>query len=227
VSGAPRTPPPVSEADLLGRARALAGLTLAQVAAAMGEDAPREHLHAKGWGGLALERALGATAGSRASPDFEALGVELKTLPVDPAGDPLETTYVCTVDLRGPAGDWRDSWVRRKLDRVLWLPLVAPRGAPLGERRVGVPLLWAMEPDLEAVLREDWEEQMDRIALGELERLSARHGTYLQVRPKAADGTSLTRGVGPDGSPVDTLPRGFYLRTDFTREVLRRHYLLA
>ncbi len=219
--------PPGSEEELLARARDLAGASLGELARALGLEAPADGVRGKGWGGQAVERALGATAGSRAAPDFEALGVELKTLPVDAAGNPLETTYVCTVDLRGPAGQWRDSWVRRKLARVLWLPLVSPADGHPAARRVGAPLLWSPEPDLEAALRADWEELSERIALGELEQVSARDGTYLQVRPKAADGSALTRGVGADGSPVRTLPRGFYLRTGFTREVLRRHYCLG
>lgn len=224
---APPPGPPASDQELLERARDLAGLTLGEVAATVAMAPPADPIRAKGWGGQVIERALGATAGARAAPDFEALGVELKSLPVDPAGNPLETTYVCTVDLRGPAGDWTGSWVRRKLARVLWLPLVAPRDAHPRDRRLGGPLLWTLEPDLEAVLQADWEEQMERIALGRVDQVSAHQGTYLQVRPKAADGASLTRGVAADGSPMATLPRGFYLRTTFTREVLARHYFDA
>jgi DNA mismatch repair protein MutH len=37
----------------------------------------------KGWIGILLELWLGASAGSKPEQDFAALGVELKTIPID------------------------------------------------------------------------------------------------------------------------------------------------
>ena len=91
--------PPRDEAELLARAEQLAGRTLGQLAGDLGAEVPPDLRHAKGWVGQLIERALGATAGSRAEPDFQHLGVELKTLPVDRRGRPLETTFVCTIAL--------------------------------------------------------------------------------------------------------------------------------
>ncbi|MFH0351222.1 MAG: hypothetical protein ACHBMF_04755 [Chromatiales bacterium] len=52
------------------------------------------------------------------------------------------------------------------------------------------------------------------------------HGTYLQIRPKAAHGRARTEGIGGSGNVVQTLPRGFYLCAVFTEEILRTHYAL-
>ena len=41
------------------------------------------------------------------------------------------------------------------------------------------------------MLQQDWEEHMDLICTGQLARISAKQGTYLQIRPKAADSSSL------------------------------------
>ncbi|MCU0936205.1 MAG: DNA mismatch repair endonuclease MutH [Gammaproteobacteria bacterium] len=205
----------------------MAGLRLVDLGEALGLRPPDDLRRAKGWPGQVVEAWLGADAGSLAEPDFRALGIELKTIPVGPDGGPLESTHVCAVPLEGACAEtWAASWVRRKLARVLWVPIQADRPTPVGERRLGSPLLWTLEPDLEAALRADWEELMELICLGRLAELSARTGTYLQVRPKAANSRSLARGVGEDGSRVWVNPRGFYLRTAFTREVLRRHYAL-
>ncbi len=220
-----RVPAPASEDELVDRARRLAGKPLSQLAALAGWPVPQDPRRAKGWPGALLEVHLGATAASLAQPDFQAIGVELKTVPIDRSGRPRESTYVCTVPLTG-AQDfaWEDSWVRRKLLRVLWLPLEADPAIPVAERRVGSALLWSLEPDLEDVLRTDWEELMEFVSLGRLDQLSARLGTYLQIRPKAANSRSLRWAVGADGERVQTNPRGFYLRTRFTQEILRRHY---
>jgi len=217
--------PPASEAELLTRARRIAGLTLEQLAAAAHQPVPPSQRMAKGWVGQLVEQCLGATAGSRPEPDFERIGVELKTLPVNAAGSPLESTYVCTVPLTGNTGlEWETSWVRRKLGRVLWLPVEADPTLPLAQRRVGTALLWSPDPQQEALLKQDWEELMDLVVTGQLEQISARHGTVLQIRPKAAHGRVLCHHFDADGVPAETLPRGFYLRSRFTRAILRRHY---
>jgi len=221
-------PPPASDEELLARARQLAGLCLTELAKRRGWAVPQDLRRAKGWFGQLIEEHLGATAASQAEPDFQAIGIELKTIPVNRQGRPRESTYVCTVPLTETQGlTWTGSWVRRKLQRVLWLPVQADPEIPVGERRVGSALLWDLEPDLEAALRQDWEELMDMVCLGRLDKISARHGTYLQIRPKAANSRALRWATGETGERVLTNPRGFYLRTAFTLEVLRRHYALA
>lgn len=48
----------------------------------------------------------------------------------------------------------------------------------------------------------DWEELMDLIVLGQVERITARHGEVLQLRPKAANSKALTEAVGARGEPI-------------------------
>lgn len=219
--------PPGSEAQLISRAEALAGLPLSQVAAAAGIPVPQDLSRAKGWVGQLIERTLGATARSRAAPDFEALGIELKTLPVAKDGRPCESTFVCTIDLvRIGEVDWEQSLVRRKLARVLWVPVEGAREIPVGSRRIGAPLLWSPSPEQERALRFDWEELAGLIGRGGVEAVSGHLGRYLQVRPKARDSRARRRGVDADGATFGALPRGFYLRTVFTGGIVREHYVL-
>jgi DNA mismatch repair protein MutH len=111
--------------------------------------------------------------------------------------------------------------VRRKLARVLWVPVEAAPAIPLARRRIGTPLLWTPSPAEEAVLQADWEEHMELLATGRLHELDARAGEYLQVRPKAANARALAPAPDEDGAPAATLPRGFYLRPALTRRILR------
>jgi DNA mismatch repair protein MutH len=211
---------PVHEQELVGRADGLAGLTLAELAGALGVSPPGDLTHAKGWIGQVLEAALGATAASRPVPDFEALGVELKTLPIDANGRPRESTFVCTASLDGSLSErWPDSRVRKKLDRVLWIP-IAGDGAP-AERVIGQPVLWTPSADEDAQLRADWEELTGLMATGEHWMVDARRGVALQLRPKAAHSGSLAWTLGESGEWVQEGPRGFYLRASFTEGLLR------
>ncbi|OZI15395.1 DNA mismatch repair endonuclease MutH [Sodalis-like symbiont of Philaenus spumarius] len=218
---------PADERELLRRAAELAGYTLGELSAQAGLPIPADLKRDKGWIGVLLERYLGASAGSKPEQDFAAIGVELKTIPVDTDGRPLETTFVCVVPLTGNSGvTWETSYVRYKLARVLWIPVEGQRTIPLAHRRIGAPLLWSPDPEEELQLRRDWEELMDLIVLGKVERITARHGEVLQLRPKAANSRALTAAVGEFGQPILTLPRGFYLKKNFTTQLLARHFLL-
>lgn len=219
--------PPLSEAQLLSQAQLLAGYSLGELAAMAKLPIPPDLKRDKGWIGVLLEIWLGASAGSKPEQDFAALGVELKTIPVDSNGRPLETTFVCVAPLTGNSGvTWETSHVRHKLKRVLWVPVEGERSIPLAERRVGAPLLWSPSEEEEHQLRMDWEELMDLIVLGQVERITARHGEVLQLRPKAANSKALTEAVGLHGEPIMTLPRGFYLKKNFTAALLAHHFLL-
>ena len=210
---------PQSEQELLSRAYAMAGFTLAQLAATAGIPVPRDLRRDKGWTGQLIEWQLGASAGSRPEQDFPDLGIELKTIPIDPQGRPLETTFVCVAPLIGVSGQrWEESNVRNKLSRVLWIPVEGSRDIPVGDRRVGMPLLWSPNEEEEGLL--------DMIVLGAVEQISARHGQVLQLRPKAANSKALTRAIGRNGQPIMTLPRGFYLKIEFTHQLLQRHFAL-
>lgn len=214
---------PRSEQELLERARGISGLTLAELAAQVGVEVPNEAARAKGIAGQILEKVLGATAGSRAEPDFVELGIELKTVPLDPTGKPKESTFVCSISLSAMADtDWEGSTVLKKLSRVLFVPVEAASETPLRDRRVGRPYAWSPNADEQTLLRTDWERLAEMIAAGDVERITGHLGKALQVRPKAPHGRSRRRAPDEEGAVQWTMPRGFYLRPSFTGAVLAR-----
>lgn len=223
------TTPPESIDELMARATAIAGMRLGQLAQQWNVAVPLDLRREKGWVGQLIERALGASAASLAEPDFQLIGVELKTLPLDKHGHPRESTYVCTVPLETEAMGqrWESSWVRRKLATVLWMPVEGDNTIAIAERRIGNPLLWSPSPAEETLLRNDWEELMEMICLGRIESITASLGEVLQIRPKAASASVRGRAIGAEGTLVRTNPRGFYLRSRFTAAILQRSYISA
>lgn len=198
--------------ELLRRARALAGARVDELAEREGVVVRGEAVRTKGKVGELLERALGAT-GAGAEMDFPALGVELKTVPLE-GGKPAESTFVCALSLMdAERAEWETSWVRKKLSRVLWVPVHE-------RERIGEPRLWSPTAEQEAALKDDFDEIVGRIALGDIEDLSAHVGRYMQLRPKAASGSVRTAAPGRDGEIVATVPRGFYLRARFVGAIL-------
>ena len=207
--------------QLLSQAQSIAGLTFGELADELHIPVPPDLKRDKGWVGMLLERALGATAGSKAEQDFSHLGVELKTLPINAEGYPLETTFVSLAPLVQNSGvKWENSHVRHKLSCVLWMPIEGSRHIPLRERHIGAPILWKPTAEQERQLKQDWEELMDLIVLGKLDQITARIGEVMQLRPKGANSRSVTKGIGKNGEIIDTLPLGFYLRKEFTAQIL-------
>lgn len=209
--------PPQSETELLQRCHAIEGLSFAQLATHLNIVVPDNPLQRKGWAGQAIEMALGANGGSLQRPDFNELGIELKTLPINHLGKPSESTFVTTIPLLTVhKQEWPTSQCFSKLKRVLWLSVEGDVGIPFLHRRIGGGLLWSPSPEQEAILANDWSELTLMIGTGKLAEINAGMGQYLQVRPKAANAKSVCYGFDEAGNKILTLPRGFYLRSSFT-----------
>ena len=216
---------PKSIQDLMQRAAALAGLTLGEIAKMANVKVPLNFKRKKGWTGQLIELCLGASAGSKTQQDFANLGIELKTIPIDEHGKPLETTYVCYAPLTNIAGiEWQTSSVKNKIQQVLWVPIDGRRDVAPQDRCIATPFLWSPDLSQDKQLRADWEELMEMISLGQIENITARHGQYLQLRPKAANGDVLTEAIGKNGQVIHTRPRGFYLRKEFTDKILQTFF---
>jgi DNA mismatch repair protein MutH len=214
--------PPRDESELQARLGGLAGRKLGDIAALQSVPVPESLSRNKGWVGQLLERALGATAGSRAQPDFPHLGIELKTIPIDARWRPMESCFVASLDLAAVDLRWDTSAVRKKLARVMWVAVEADPGLPLAQRRFGASILWSPSQEEQQALRNDYEDIVELLAEGVTVR--GDRGTVLQLRPKGRDGADLRRALNEEGALALAPPRAFYLRRSFTAALLGRHF---
>jgi DNA mismatch repair protein MutH len=213
--------PPKTEALLLERCREIEGFSFSALLGQVSITVPDNPVQRKGLIGGVVERILGTTAGNAAKPDFHHLGIELKTIPIGHLGKPLESTFVTSINLLNIHEEtWEHSQCYSKLKRVLWLPVEGDKNIPFMHRRLGRAFLWSATPKDEKILANDWEDLSFMLGRGQLAEVDARMGTYLQVRPKAANARALCYGFDEDGNKVLTLPRGFYLRPSFTEKMM-------
>lgn len=220
--------PPNSTEELMSRCDQLAGHSLAELANLADLPMPKDLRRNKGWVGQLIEWHLGATAGSKPEQDFKHLGIELKTIPIDQYGKVLETTFVCSAPILNTSNlTWLNSNVRNKISKVLWVPVQGERDIPLCDRIVGSSFLWTADVQQESLLADDWNEIMDKVALGQIESITARDGQVLQLRPKAANGKCLTDAYGEDGQLIKVRPRGFYLKKQFTQLIINKKFDLS
>jgi DNA mismatch repair protein MutH len=208
---------------LLAHARALVGVELGALADALGLPVPVGRVRTKGWSGQVIEHELGVATGGTRGPDFAALGIELKTVPVTPALVPLESTAVCQIDPIAIAGEsWETSYVRAKLAHVLFVALeVQPGARSVGDRRVAAVRLWAPGRDEEALLRADFELFVrEYFRRGRAAEITGYLGEAMQVRPKGRDAADLRAAYDTEGRPTRIGKIGFYLRPAFVARVL-------
>jgi len=216
---------PKNEEELLARCLEFEGMSFSQLAAYLKLKIPNMQNQRKGWVGMAIEKALGTTAGTKSIPDFNHLGVELKTIPIDAQGEPAETTFVTSIALLTiHQEEWLTSQCYSKLKRVLWIPIESDDSIDYGNRRIGQAILWSPNEEQSSILKADWDELTTMICTGQLEEISASIGEYLQIRPKAANSASLCFAFDQDGSKILTLPRGFYLRKTLTSKIIQKRY---
>lgn len=215
---------PKTIGELKKRCKEIAGKSIADIAGEIKVTLPKNLAKHKGWLGDLLEIYLGATAGNKSMPDFTHLGIELKTLPVNEKNLPLESTYVCTAPFNNQEIAWESSRVKNKLNNVLWVPILANKYIPLENRTVGRPFFWSPTKNDENILKEDWEDLTAMLYMGKAEALSAKWGRYLQIRPKAANSRILVDYVNESGKLIKIVPKGFYLRANFTKKILNKAF---
>jgi DNA mismatch repair protein MutH len=216
--------PPTTINQLKERAKKVAGLTIGELALKHQVSIPVDLKRQKGWQGQFIEGCLGADAGNLSEPDFSKIGVELKTLPIDFTGKVLESTYISVVNINHHQDiTWNNCAAKHKLSHVLWVPIARIKGGSLKNSRIATPFLWQPNEMESSQLKQDWEEVMDLIVLGQYGKLNARMGEILQVRPKAANSRVLTDATDSEGNHSQTLPRGFYMRPQFTQGLIDRY----
>jgi len=223
------SPAPNTEEELLAKATSLHGRTLGEISNTINLSVPPDQLKNKGFVGELIEYYVGVSKKNKnlPIPDFENLGIELKTIPVI-EGRPTESTHVCSAALKRNAGEqWKNSRVFRKLEKVLWVPIQADTKIRLSERVVGRAFLWSPSAEDERILRSDWEEHMELIILGRFAELHGERGEYLQIRPKGRNSNSKGLSTSELGEPTITQPRGFYLRQSFTEKIIKCCSLLS
>jgi DNA mismatch repair protein MutH len=208
--------------QIINNIQDIEGLTFLQFARMLNLDLPMDLTHAKGWIGQAIEKYLGATAGCLPIPDFPDLNLELKTLPLHQNAKVSESTYVTTLPLLGDFSlIWEQSSCFQKLQQVLWILIEGDKAIPYHQRRIIKGILWQPDALQNEILKRDWETITEMVIQGQVEEIHGGIGEYLHIRPKAADSSMTTQSMNQQGQVIQTLPRGFYLRTQLTNQFIQ------
>ncbi|PPI87774.1 DNA mismatch repair endonuclease MutH [Candidatus Pantoea edessiphila] len=210
---------------LLARAHALAGFTIENLAYNAGLLVPDNLKNNKGWIGKLIELYLGANSKNKAQQDFINLGIELKTIPIDSFGHPIQNTFICTASINNIAVNWEDSNIYNKLSNILWIPIEGTVSIPLKIRKIGKPLLWSPNIKEKIMLRKDWEEIIDMIVFGKMRYVTTYQGTLLQIKTKN-NNKMLIKNIDSKIRNILSTTRSFYLKRSFTKIIMSSHHII-
>ncbi|WP_281495921.1 DNA mismatch repair endonuclease MutH [Candidatus Schneideria nysicola] len=219
--------PPSSQKELMDRANRLAGFNLGELATWANINIPLDLKKDKGWIGKLIEFCLGANTKSKASRDFPHLNIELKTLPIDENGIPIENTFICMINLINYHKTiWETSYLRYKISQILWIPIEGSKDITLSMRRIGIPHLWILNQNKleELILQYDWESLMNLIVLGKIQSIYNFSGELIQISSKRKNHLSLTPAIDQNGKIILVSPCGFYFKKSFTKKIIKSFF---
>jgi DNA mismatch repair protein MutH len=211
------------EKILLRYAQSLTGYTLGELSAALLNSIPKNLNIYKGFVGQLIEKFLGIVSNNHAQQDFDTIGVELKTIPINKYGYPIESTFICSVPLIQNTGlTWENSYFYKKITRILWIPIESERNTAISNRIIRNPFLWSPSNIEEKIIKKDWKDFMNLIILGKIERITGEYGNFLQILKKS--NKKYTRAVGLKSQFIRTHPRAFYFKKKFTYLILKNEF---
>lgn len=206
--------------ELKERLDYLLGKNLAQLCDILQIKCPTDPIKAKGFSGIVFEKLLGADGNNNASFDFENLCLELKTIPVDEQYIPKESTFVTYAPVvANQIFEFKKSIVFKKLSFVLFI-LLDISDPKFSKRKFVNYYFFKPDKNTLELIEQDYNELCQMIKEGNINKITARFGQILQLRPKGANGSILTTCIDEDGNISYTRPRGFYLRREFTKKIL-------
>lgn len=214
---------PLSQEQLSSRLDLLVGRSIGELCALAKIEAPKNNIAAKGFAGHILELFLGAHAHNQSLPDFVNLGIELKSLPVSSNFKVQTPTFVSMATLSSSSFiPFEHSSLYHKVNKLLFVLLHAPKGMPIGKRRIlGYFFYTPDKPTLEAMAA-DYNEFCELIFAARAREINASVGNILQILPKAAHGQVYTPIRDHQGNKAYIAPKAYYLRPSFTNTLLEQ-----
>ncbi len=155
------------------------------------------------------------------SGDFDRFGIELKTVPMDGKGRPVESmSFPSFVHEELQYETWEDSDLLGRLNRLLIVPVRRSKGQDQADAVVLRAFFWS-PPEAELVgISKEWERYRQLISTGMSRNLpKASETEFIHVRPKARD--ARDRDPAPGG--FDVVRKCFWLNADYVERIIREH----
>ncbi|MBX3174268.1 MAG: hypothetical protein KF709_07635 [Gemmatimonadaceae bacterium] len=195
------------------------GRTLAGISEALGVPLSR----AKSGAAVLVRRAIGVLDDRAAIREFKERGIQVKIVPISPAGRPYEAmSFPKFNHMEVWKEEWDESEFLQHLSRLLIVPLIREkRSSPKETQLWGSAFFWSPSPTELAGIEDEWRMYAKLIEDGKANDLPGSGETrFIHVRPH-----------GRDGSDTEEAPRVghvvkkcFWLNTDFVARLVQENH---
>lgn len=203
------------EDKVLRRLQGYEGSTLAEVAKRLGVPLSK----AKSGAAILVRRAIGVLDDKASIREFRERGIQIKIVPVSPAGRPYEAmSFPKFNHMEVWKEQWEESDLLQQLERLLIVPLIrAKRKTPKDKQVWGRAFFWSPSADQLSGIECEWRDYCSRIRAGGANELPGASQTrYIHVRPHARN-SSDTEQAPRVGQVVK---KCFWLNQDFIARVV-------
>jgi DNA mismatch repair protein MutH len=192
------------------------GVPFKELAPVLGIDLPSDAARRKAAGGNVVETLLEIAKNSIPRPDLEALGTEVKTIPLNTLSRPREMTKIAAFNVQTTAHEeeFRYSSLYKKIRSILFVPIMKADNDAPDYWYLRPPFLWLPTEEQLDRMEEDYLEIQSAAAMGDWSRMTGMPGRFLTLN------TSDSKTAG---KPEDQKRRAWFLKKDMTREICEQH----
>ena len=211
---------PKTEKELIIKSNKISGIRITDFCKPFNEFFSEKTKKSSGYLGKILEIYLGTSGKNFPIPDFPNLNIELKSLPLNKNMLPKNIVKICSTSFFPLETNysWETSIVKRKLEKVLWIPFQSDKSVPYHRRRILQPFLSNLK-GYEKIIKEDYENIITLLFLGKLNLISPTLGKYLILKPISSN-KNLTNFLNDKGELIKTNFVGFYINKKFLKKII-------
>jgi DNA mismatch repair protein MutH len=192
------------------------GVPFKELAPVLGIELPPDAARRKAAGGNIVETLLEIAKNSIPRPDLEALGTEVKTIPLNTLSRPREMTKISAFDLQTTSHEeeFRYSSLYKKIRSILFVPIMKVDNEAPDYWYLRPPFLWLPTEEQLDRVEADYVEIQAAAVMGDWSRLTGMPGKFLTLN------TSDNRTAGKS---EDQKRRAWFLKKDMTRGICEQH----
>ncbi len=137
--------------------------------------------------------------------DWNDIGLELKTIPLNKKLNPKELTKICIIKKNNIKVNWEKSQVYKKIKNILWIPYEGSVKIAISKKRILIPFIYTLTNKEEKIIKNEWEIIIESFLFCNNNNFFIKEGEFLKLN-KNKKKSYIT----------------IYLKKKFTKKILKK-----
>ncbi|QJC30999.1 MutH/Sau3AI family endonuclease [Enterobacteriaceae endosymbiont of Macroplea appendiculata] len=210
-----------NEENLMIKAKLIIGYNIMEIAKSLNYCLPKLMKYNTGCIGKLIEYYFFDThINNQFNQDIPYLGIEIKTVTINPNKQVLYDSYICSCTLLTQNVIWEKNNISQKISKILWMPIITYNSkTPILNRIIGTPVLWQPTLYEKTILKYDWTNIIHLLIMGYTQDLNEYNGYILKIKNKSKKNIK-TKIIDQNGNIIFTVPKAFYFKRHFITSII-------